>query len=143
MAIIEQTGNEVNRNRVAALVLAGLAGVAVIAVLVFLLDRPPQMGADEDVFVTVDALYTAVRLKDESKLRSCEERLHGYRAAGKLPAAPAEYLDDVIANTRAGRWDTAAKRLYSFMIAQRREGTLSRQSGRREPDPRGQDSKRR
>ena len=48
-------------------------------------NRPPQMGADEDVFHTVDALYTAVTARDPRLVGQCEQRLHAYREADKLP----------------------------------------------------------
>lgn len=114
----------VSRNTVAALVLGGLAAAAGVAALVAYLARPPQMGTDPDVFRTVDALYTAVRMKDEGKLGQCESRLREYRAAGKLPAGPADHLDGVIATARGGRWEAAAETLYDFMAAQRRDGVI-------------------
>src|SRR5438045_887834 len=40
--------------------------------------RPPQMGADKDVFATVDALFTAITAHDEKQLSLCEQRLKGY-----------------------------------------------------------------
>ena len=51
------------------------------------------MGADEEVFTTVDALFTAVTAHDEKLLGDCEQRLHAYRDAGKLPGDAADYLD--------------------------------------------------
>jgi hypothetical protein len=95
---------------------------AVVAIAVLIWTRPPQMGPDEDVFTTVDALYTAVRARDERLLADCEKRLCAYRQAGKLPAQAADHLDGVIAKARDGRWQPAAERLYDFMMAQRREG---------------------
>jgi hypothetical protein len=100
----------------------GVFVVGGAGLLFFLFRPPPQMGADADVFKTVDALYTAVRMKDEAKLSQCETRLHGYREAGKLPKAAADHLDGVIAKARGGGWQSAAERLYEFMLAQRREG---------------------
>lgn len=110
--------------RHAAFALGGLACVVGVVALVCYWTRPPQMGTSEDAFNTVDALYTAVRSKDEKRVAQCEDRLKGYRAAGKLPAAAAEALDAIIATARAGSWNTATRRLYDFMLAQRREGTL-------------------
>lgn len=110
------------RNRVLALSLAVVGAAAVAIVVVYIWGRPPQMGPDEDVYTTVDALYTAVRARDERLLADCEKRLSAYRQAGKLPAAAADHLDGVIAKARAGRWQPAAERLYDFMLAQRREG---------------------
>lgn len=122
MATIDHAEETANRTRIVLYVLGGLAVIAVLAVAISWFNRPPQMGADEDVFQTVDALYTAVRLQDEAKVAQCEKLLHSYREAGKLPQSSSEFLDRVIGRTRAGRWDSAAEQLYEFMLAQRREG---------------------
>src|SRR5262245_31854085 len=106
MATIDQTDEAVSRNRIAAYFVGGLAAVAAIAVLIACVNRPPQMGADDEVFRTVDALYTAVRMKDETKVAQCEKRLQSYRETGKLPKSSADYLDRVIARTRDGRWES-------------------------------------
>jgi hypothetical protein len=114
-----------NRQWLGWLALAGLAVVGVVAAILLL--RPqPQMGADEEVFDTVDALYTAVRNRDDKRLGECEARLVAFRAAGKLPADAAETLASIIGKARGGSWDTAAERLYDFMAAQKREGTRGR-----------------
>ena len=97
MATTEQLREPPSRERVAGYVLIGLVAMVAVGVLIAYLGRAPQMGADEDVFRTVDALYTAVRMKDEKRIGECETRLHGYRDAGKLPTSAAEFLDDVIA----------------------------------------------
>ncbi len=106
--------------------LGGLAlgiGLIVLTVIVVLsLRTPPQMGPDEEVFDTVDALYTAVRNQDEKQLVACEGKLTGYREAGKLPTTAADSLTSIIATARSGGWDAAARRLYDFMAAQKREG---------------------
>ncbi len=112
----------VNRNTVAVYVLLGLVAVAVLAAVIAYFNRPAQIGASEEVFNTVDALYTAVRNRDEKRLTECEQRLTGYRDAGKLPADAADELSSIITKARGGSWDSAAERLYDFMRAQRREG---------------------
>jgi hypothetical protein len=109
------------------LLVVGLAVVGAVAWwLVQLLTPPPQMGADAQAFETVDALFTAVTARDERLLGQCEQRLHVYRDAGKLPAEAADHLDDIIRQARAGDWEAAAERLYRFMRAQRREGERDR-----------------
>ncbi len=122
MATIEQTDEAVNRNRVAVFVIGGLVAIAALAVVIAYFNRPPQMGTDEEVFKTVDALYTAVRMKDESKVAQCEKLLQSYRESGKVSKDSAAYLDRVIAKTRDGRWESATEQLYEFMLAQRRDG---------------------
>ena len=99
-------------------------GLVVGAILfaVYAFRSSPQMGADDEVFAAVDALFTAVTGRSESRLADCEQRLHAHRAAGKLPTDAADHLDRVIARARGGDWETAAERLYTFMLAQRREG---------------------
>jgi hypothetical protein len=84
--------------------------------------RPPQMGADKDVFATVDALFTAITAHDEKQLSQCEQRLKGYFDAGTLPETASTYLKGIIETAHQGKWQSAAETLYSFMMAQRREG---------------------
>ncbi len=105
-----------------AWIAAGILAAGFLGWFLLGLRKPPQMGAEPEVFATVDALYTAVRNRDEPRLAKCEQRLVAYRKSGKLPDASARYLDDIIADARGGGWTTAAQRLYDFMLAQRREG---------------------
>ena len=101
--------------------ICSLAAVSVLAgILFFGCGRPPQMGTDEDVFRTVDALYTAVTARNLKLLDECDVRLQGQKNAGKLTPNAATHLDSIIATARAGRWQPAAERLYAFMAAQRR-----------------------
>ncbi len=86
-------------------------------------ERPPQLGADAEVFRTVDALFTALTARDERLLGDCAERLRMAQESGKLPADATAYLDRVIDTARQGRWQPAAETLYGFMKAQRREET--------------------
>ena len=102
----------------------GVAVVVVVAVIVFMAirrNRTPQIGVDHEVFHSVDALYTAVCSRDEKRLSDCEQRLHAHRDEGKLPTNAADFLDGIIAKARAGEWETAARKLYDFMLAQRRD----------------------
>lgn len=136
MATIEEAEPLVTRTRVGWLALGAVPAVVVVVVLVVYLTRPPQMGADEEVFTTVDALFTAVTARDEKLLGQCEARLHAQREAGKLPGPAADYLDGVIKKARAGRWESAAETLYDFMKAQRREGAAEQHpSGKKDKRP--------
>ncbi len=111
-------------HRYAVFALLGLVLLVGLAVLSSYWSRPPQMGTSEDAFQTVDALYTAVRSRDEARLGQCEQRLKAYREAGKLPAAAADSLDAIVRTARGGGWEPATRTLYDFMLAQRREGVL-------------------
>jgi len=114
-----ETGNQ----RPKYLMIGAVAAVAIVAVIGFCYFRtPPQMGADAEVFRTVDALYTAVTARDEKLLAQCETRLKSLKQGGKLPDGASSYLDGVIATARQGQWRPAAERLYDFMKAQRRDG---------------------
>jgi hypothetical protein len=108
---------------------AGLAAL-LVAALVWWWGRPPQMGADGEAVKAVDALFTAVTARDEQLLGDCERRLHALRDSGRLPADAADYLGGVIAKARAGRWESAAERLYGFMRAQRHEAAGGHRPGR-------------
>ena len=100
----------------------GTLGLLLAVGVVLGLRSPPQMGPDADVFDTVDALYTALRNRDEVRLTQCAAKLGEYRAAGKLPKPASDRLDGVVAKARAGGWRVATERLYDFMLAQRRDG---------------------
>lgn len=80
----------------------------------------PQMGADREAFKAVDALYTAVSLRDNKLVDQCAGQLRELRTAGKLPDDAAAALDSIIDEAKAGRWEPSQLRLASFMEAQRR-----------------------
>jgi hypothetical protein len=138
VATIDRTNATGTRNRLLMLAL-GLLAVGAVVVLIINLARPPQMGADEEVFNTVDALFTAVTARDEKLLGQCEQRLHALKDGGNLPTDAAAYLDNVIQKAHDGRWEAAAEKLYDFMKAQRRESAEGRPTANRNkerPDPR-------
>src|SRR6478752_7718895 len=81
---------------------------------------PPQIGADRDSFQAVDALYTAVSLRDSQLLARCDKTLQDLRAKGKLPEAVGQSLESMIAEAREGKWEDAQGRLGDFMRRQRR-----------------------
>jgi hypothetical protein len=114
------TNDDDPRNRIARRILIGLVVAAACYAVYAFWTRPPQMGVDEEVFRTVDALYTAVRARDAKQLAQCESRLKAYRDTGKLPASAASWLEGVIATARGGDADAATRRLYDFMAAQRK-----------------------
>jgi hypothetical protein len=81
---------------------------------------PPQIGADRETFKTVDALYTAVGLREPKLVDQCDEKLKGLRAAGKLPDDASRSLEAIIAQAKSGSWETALTDLSGFMEGQRR-----------------------
>ncbi len=113
-----------NQRNHAKYALIGIVALVAILIIYHYWSRPPQMGTSEEVFNTVDALYTAVRNQDDKRMSECEARLKGYREAGKLPENAANALDAIVRKARSGAWETAVVRLYEFMLAQRREGVI-------------------
>ncbi len=81
---------------------------------------PAQIGADRDSFKAVDALYTAVSLRDPKLVGQCEARLKGLRDASKMPQGAFSTLQSIIAETNDGRWEPAQDRLANFMEGQSR-----------------------
>ena len=66
-----------------------------VSLLVFALGgcgSPPQIGADRDVFNAVDALDTAVSLRDLKLVDRCETTLKDLRDAGKMPDPASQFL---------------------------------------------------
>ncbi|CAN5307653.1 hypothetical protein BH11PLA2_BH11PLA2_30850 [soil metagenome] len=107
------------RNQI--LIVGSILVVLITMALIAWLRTPPQMGRNDDVFKTVDALYTAVRNHDEPRLTQCEAKLKSYQDGGQLPKAAATRLQDYIDTARKGNWDSATESLYDFMTVQRKE----------------------
>ncbi|HEU5117935.1 MAG TPA: hypothetical protein VFT74_15010 [Isosphaeraceae bacterium] len=82
----------------------------------------PQIGLDRSAFQAVDALYTAVSLRDPKLLEACESNLNRLRTERKLPEAAGRTLDGFVAEARSGDWEAAQSRLADFMRRQRRAG---------------------
>ena len=81
---------------------------------------PAQIGPDDDAFKAVDALYTAVSLRDPKLVARCDAKLKALLAANKLPAGAAKSLDAIIAEAGQSNWEPAIDHLSSFMEGQRR-----------------------
>lgn len=101
---------------------AGLFAVVALGWIVWLRLPPPQLKTDEQVFNTVDALFTALTSRDKTRLDDCERRLKAYRAEGKTSAIVSARLDAIIQQAHDGKWEPAARRLYDFMLGQRGKG---------------------
>jgi hypothetical protein len=99
----------------------GFAAAAGAFWLYVLIERPPQMGADERAFAAVEALHAVVMGHDDKLLGQCEQRLKDLADSEKLPKEAYSYLEGVINMCRVGQWDVAAKKLDAFMKAQRRD----------------------
>lgn len=110
--------NGLDRRWIVAL---GLLAVVAGILLYRNFSGPPQIGSDEEVNKTVDALFTAMTTKDKQRLDDCEQRLKSYEESGRLPAKPARQLYSMIKQARDGQWEPAARRLYPFIYGQRGE----------------------
>lgn len=98
----------------------GVAGLLSLAICCFVWSRlpPPQLVHNEQVFNTVDALFTAMTSRDATRVDECERRLHAYHADGLMSDSAKSFLDSIIAEARSGKWEPAAKRLYDFILGQ-------------------------
>jgi hypothetical protein len=81
---------------------------------------PTQIGADPETFKTVDALYTAVSLREPARVDACLATLKSLRDDDKLDAAPYDAIEAMTAEAKGGSWESAQSRLAQFMRGQRR-----------------------
>ena len=95
--------------------------LAIVCVIAFWQSAPAQLPNDDALFKTVDALYTAVRMKDAPRVAECHRRLAEANAAGRLSDHAWNQLQAVIDDANDGEWQPAAESLYEFMLGQRRE----------------------
>lgn len=114
-----ETESQIDRRRQWLVGAGGLTALLMLITLIWLRLPPPQLKTDEQVFNTVDALFTALTSRDKTRLADCEQRLQAYRAEGKTSAAVADRLDAIIRQAHDGQWEPAAKQLYDFMLGQR------------------------
>jgi hypothetical protein len=99
---------------------SGALGLIAAVVLAAGCGRAPEMGPDRETFKTVDALYTAVSLRDTVQLDRCAATLEGLRAAERLPGRAHGALAGIIGVARQGEWESARQELRDFMLDQRR-----------------------
>jgi hypothetical protein len=106
----------------------GQIGLAILGLLILMggariwlsFRSQPQLPPSDEVFKTVDGLFTAITARDERRLAACEERLQCYHQSAELPDASWKRLNGFINMARSGEWEAAARRLYDFMHGQRR-----------------------
>jgi hypothetical protein len=79
---------------------------------------PPQIGADRETFKTVDALYTAIGLRDAARVEQVGAKLKSLHDAGKLPDGAYRTLESIIEESREQKWEPALARLSRFMEGQ-------------------------
>ncbi len=65
----------------------------------------------------LEALLTAVSLKDKEELDRDARRIEDRRASGELSEAPYRTLREIIAKARAGDWGAAEEQAYGFREA--------------------------
>ena len=98
-------------------------GIATAILLAAVGCGSPSIGPSDESFKAVDALYTAVSLREVPLLDRCDQVLKTLRKAGKLPESAANALDSIVAEARAGGWEKAQGRLGRFMRDQRPESS--------------------
>lgn len=81
---------------------------------------PPQIGADDRSFKAVDALYTAVSLREVKLVDQCQAELKSLREGGALGEDASGALESIIDEAKGGAWEDAQTRLARFMEGQRR-----------------------
>ncbi|SIO46180.1 hypothetical protein SAMN05444166_4932 [Singulisphaera sp. GP187] len=95
--------------------------LALLTVFAFIgCGRPPQIGEDRASFKAVDALYTAVSLRDPKLLDQCAGELHDLQTKGTLTEAIGGELEAIIVKAKEGGWEAAQSRLGDFMRGQTR-----------------------
>jgi hypothetical protein len=78
----------------------------------------PAIGPDKAAFTTIDALYSAVSMKDEVQLARNAISLDKLHESGRLPDAAHTSLVAIITEAKAGEWEPARQKLRDFMLDQ-------------------------
>ena len=80
--------------------------------------RAPSIGPDKEAFTTIDALFTAVSMRELAQLERNAATLDVLHHSGKLPDDAHDVLAAIIARARAGAWEPASDELRAFMLDQ-------------------------
>jgi hypothetical protein len=95
------------------------SAILLVCVLLLGCGRAPSIGPDREAFTTIDALFTAMSLKDQAQLDRNAATIEKLHESGRLPDAAHDALAAMIAEARAGQWEPATKHLRAFMLDQR------------------------
>ena len=79
----------------------------------------PQLKYDDQVFRSLDAMFTAVTARSNSKLNDCGHRLETLHDEGRIPEAAWNRISKCRELAHRGEWDTAARSLYQLIESQR------------------------
>ncbi len=80
----------------------------------------PQVLNNEEVFTSLDALWTAVTSQKLERLQSASDRLQELRDSGDLSESGWNAISPIIEQASSGQWEPAARRLKKFIRAQRK-----------------------
>jgi hypothetical protein len=80
--------------------------------------KAPAIGPDKEAFQTIDALYSAVSMKDAGQLERNAATLDQLHEAGRLPDGAHAALASIVVEAKAGEWEPARQRLRDFMLDQ-------------------------
>ncbi len=79
-----------------------------------------QIGADPATFKAVDALYTAVSLREPARVDHCLATLASLHESGHLGREPLDAMSGIAAEAKSGAWEESQSRLARFMRGQAR-----------------------
>jgi len=82
--------------------------------------KPPQIADSPEALKIADALWTAIGKQNKDLLTATAERVTQLAEAGSISPEAKDFLQDVIRRGESGDWDSAHKKLKSFIKGQRR-----------------------
>ncbi|WP_240911528.1 hypothetical protein [Paludisphaera soli] len=100
--------------------LHGTTALALLASLALAGCGPTQMGPDPEAFKGVDALYTAISLREPDRVDACLAMLRSLQQDGRLEEAAFDELVAMSGEAKGGDWESVQTRLARFMRGQRR-----------------------
>jgi hypothetical protein len=82
-------------------------------------NRTPQMGGNEECMTAVDALWTAINVKQTELLDHSQAEIERLHTSGAMPDGAFENLSSIVTTARAGQWPAARAALRQFIRGQR------------------------
>ncbi len=82
--------------------------------------KPPELKATAEATKTLDAMFTALSVRDRARLAACMDRVEQYSSSGELGHKATAHLRYCAKLADDGAWEEAAKHLYWMVYEQPR-----------------------
>ena len=113
-----KNNREASTGRILLVSLASVLAVVTIAFAYWAWTATPKLQPSDEVYTSLDALFTAVTAHKSPMVETSATRLDALHREGKIPDPAWKRITRVIDLAKDGQWESSAKSLYQFIERQ-------------------------